>query len=138
MCGMEERFLHEYIDGSLEPLERIILEEHLGTCADCCRELNRLKIIDWDLQRLYSEEIIIPPELSGIRETVLEDCFAQVTDQHAGTGAISPRDIWNLQVATFNNSFRFISLLSAKSRKVKRESSKPGKKSALLRKIIGL
>ena len=138
MCQLEQKFLHEYIDGSLEPLERIILEEHLRGCLVCRQELNRLKIIDWDLHKLYEEEISIPPELVKLRQKVLKNCLSEETSQATNTGAISSSDIWNLQVATLNNSLKFITLLSAKSRNEKTKTPKPSKKSSLLRKIIGL
>ena len=47
---MHEKYsdlLHQYIDGALEPLENIILSEHLAGCQSCRRELNQLKLLDW-------------------------------------------------------------------------------------------
>lgn len=50
MCRMDPDVLQDYIDGTIEPLEKIVLEEHLRVCSDCRIELNRLKIVDWDKQ----------------------------------------------------------------------------------------
>ena len=138
MCQVEQNFLHEYVDGSIEPLERIVLEEHLRGCSACRQELNRLKIIDWDLHKLYEEEISTPPELVKLRQIVLNNCLTEEANQSTNTGAISSSDIWNLQVATLNNSLKFITLLSAKTKRVKAKEPKLSKKSSLLRKIIGL
>jgi anti-sigma factor RsiW len=41
-CGQVHK-IAAYHDGELPPEERVRLEEHLGTCADCSRELEGLR-----------------------------------------------------------------------------------------------
>ncbi|MDD3270171.1 MAG: zf-HC2 domain-containing protein [Syntrophomonadaceae bacterium] len=74
-CNFNQDLLHEYLDHELDPLMQIILEEHLAVCPDCQRELNQLKILDWDLR--FADQMEIPKEeLAKIRNRALEQCFA--------------------------------------------------------------
>lgn len=137
MCHMEEQLLQEYIEGSLLPLEKTILEEHLRHCDHCRKELNKLKIIDWDLRRAYQEELEIPAELSSLRENVLESCLAQAPCPTKQEKGITGKDIWQLQKNTLNNSVKFITLMAPNLRR-EQPAPKPHKKTSLFRKIIGL
>jgi len=138
MCQMEEHFLHEYIDGTLLPLEKTILEEHLRNCCQCRQELNRLKVIDWDLRRSYQEDIRIPAELSCLRHNILEMCFSDQAGQELPGKAITSKEIWELQKATLNNSLKFLTLMSSQLRREKHPAPKPRKRASFFRKIFGL
>jgi len=135
MCRMDENFLQEYIDGSLEPLEKIILEEHLRTCPACAKKLNGLKLIDWDLRQIFREEGELPAELSSLRAKTIRSCFSG--EQEQDSRGITSRDIWNIQLATFNNSLKFITLLAPFPKREKPPAPLQ-KKSPLWRKIMGL
>lgn len=74
-CNFNQDLLHEYLDHELDPLMQIILEEHLAVCPDCQRELNQLKILDWDLR--FADQMEIPQEeLKEIRHMILDQCFS--------------------------------------------------------------
>lgn len=77
MCDMNKELLHQYIDGDLSPVEKAILQEHINTCADCRRELNQLKLLDWNLR---FEEPALPPleDLARLRTHTLDACFAEL------------------------------------------------------------
>jgi hypothetical protein len=73
MCNFNKTLLHEYIDGELAPLEVQILEEHLKSCSECRKELNQLKILDWDLH--HQDAIEVPYEqLAQLRKSTFDDC----------------------------------------------------------------
>jgi anti-sigma factor RsiW len=69
--------LHQYIDGELGPLEKIILEEHLLSCPASRRELNQLKLLDWELK--HQPVIELPAELASCRMTALKAHMAAST-----------------------------------------------------------
>lgn len=73
MCNLNKALLQEYIDGELEPLEVQILEEHLKSCPECRRELNQLKILDWDLRN--QDSIQVPyQQLAQLRKSTFDNC----------------------------------------------------------------
>jgi anti-sigma factor RsiW len=103
---MHEKYtdlLQEYIDGALEPLEKIILAEHLADCHRCRRELNQLKLLDWDIKH---EPVIEPPaELSAYRMAALQTHLA---NEKAARKAAAPEERWSLQKQTMQYTFAFI------------------------------
>ncbi|MEN6459976.1 MAG: zf-HC2 domain-containing protein [Syntrophomonas sp.] len=74
-CNFDKELLHEYLDHELDPLLTIILDEHLAVCPECRKELNQLKILDWDLR--FADQFEIPGEqLKELRTRTLDRCFA--------------------------------------------------------------
>ncbi|MFZ5965650.1 MAG: anti-sigma factor family protein [Bacillota bacterium] len=70
-CNFDHFLLQEYLDGTIDPLEKIILEGHLKECVECRKELTSLKLLMWELEDM--DEIEIPEELSLIGEKVIEE-----------------------------------------------------------------
>ncbi|KXG73789.1 anti-sigma factor family protein [Thermotalea metallivorans] len=68
-CKFDEFLLHEYLDGTIAPLEKIILEEHLKSCTLCRKELTELKLLMWELESL--DEMDIPPDITLLRTKAL-------------------------------------------------------------------
>lgn len=140
MCNMDVRLLHDYIDGLMGPAEKIILEEHLRLCPTCRKELNRLKILDWDLGRFYGEELTVPVELPSLRQRVLEECAREEVLRLGDEGGFELKDVFSLQVSTFNNSLKFVGLIPGLrgNENIEKHKARKTKKKSLLRKIIGL
>ncbi|MCR4442706.1 MAG: zf-HC2 domain-containing protein [Peptococcaceae bacterium] len=136
MCKVSTEILNEYIDGTIDPLERVVLEEHLKSCPQCRGELNRLKIVDWEMRRFFNEDHEIPPELPLLTAVVLQACFKSEAEEAENKG-FSFKDAVELQVRNFRNSFKFLSLLPGINRPEK-ASLPPRKKKSVLRRIIGL
>jgi len=42
-CKVEDSLLQEYLDGMLDPLETLLLEEHVRICPECQVKLEQLK-----------------------------------------------------------------------------------------------
>ena len=105
---MHEKYsdlLHQYIDGALEPLEKIILSEHLAGCQSCRRELNQLKLLDWDMKH---EPVIEPPaELAAYRMAALQTHLAA---EKAFESSTATMDLWSLQKQTVQYTFAFINI----------------------------
>lgn len=74
-CNFDKVLLHEYLDQELDPLLTIILDEHLAVCPECRKQLNHLKILDWDLR--FADQFEIPgKQLRELRTRTLDMCFA--------------------------------------------------------------
>lgn len=101
-CKFNQELLHEYLDQELEPLLAIILEEHLAVCAECRKELNQLKILDWDLR--FADRIEIPKEeLKELRSKTLDQYFAaQEEDQ------ISVLDLYKIQTRALSYAVNYV------------------------------
>jgi anti-sigma factor (TIGR02949 family) len=70
-CAEAVRRLWEYLDGTVEVDQRVLVEEHLARCRTCCGELKFAK----ELRRFLaaSADEPIPPEvLRRLHDTIEE------------------------------------------------------------------
>lgn len=100
--------LNQYIDGELGPLEKIILEEHLLSCPASRRELNQLKLLDWELK--HQPAIELPAELAACRMTALKAHMAASTAGEKRQKSSVTKDLWRMQLRILQNSSSFISI----------------------------
>ncbi len=108
MCRKYYNMLQSFIDGELSQLELIILEDHLSSCRDCRKELNRLKVLDWDLKNQF-DEIQVPPELSETREKFMDEYLtSQKTKKGKSEKGI---DLWELQYRNLKKTLGFMRFL---------------------------
>jgi len=63
MCNMNKQLLYSYADDSIEPLEKIILEEHLKYCEECTDELIKIRNMEYELTTFDFEDKKIPLNL---------------------------------------------------------------------------
>ncbi len=107
MHGCPKTLLQHYIDRELLPSEKVLVEEHLRSCKNCRRELNRLKILDWDLHSM--PEIPVPGELSHVRHITLDRHFQRKGAGQGEKGARGPktRGVLQMQYHTFRYTLRF-------------------------------
>ena len=75
ICRLDKNFLYSYADGTIEPLEKIIVEEHLKYCSECNHELEEIKNMDRELETLKYDDIDIPDRLSLLSELIVENCM---------------------------------------------------------------
>ncbi|MGI6451152.1 MAG: anti-sigma factor family protein [Desulfitobacteriia bacterium] len=71
-CNFMQALLQDQLDGILDPLARIILEEHLKTCRKCRKESAELKLLFWDLNDKNNYEVNLPAELDTVKENLLQ------------------------------------------------------------------
>lgn len=81
-CNMDKKLLYSYEDGTIEPLEKIFVEEHLKYCSECNKELKIIKAIDSGLIGI-SENTVFPEKLSMIAELVAENCITQIENDES-------------------------------------------------------
>ncbi len=125
---MHDKFndlLQQYIDRDLDSLEAMILEEHLADCQACRRDLNQLKLMDWDLQ--HQPVAQLPPELAVIRAAAVKTCLAAV---RADKKSAPLAKTWHFQQHVLQHTFSFISynpVNHAVARSVKKTASVLGR-----------
>ncbi|MEN8908000.1 MAG: zf-HC2 domain-containing protein [Clostridiales bacterium] len=72
-CKIDNDFLQQYLDNTLDRLEKIILDEHIKKCSKCKTELTHLKLLMYELNSIVNDEIEFPTELNSIAENIIEN-----------------------------------------------------------------
>ena len=68
-CSFDQNLLQDYLENTIEPLEKIILIEHLKVCKKCRQELTELKLLYWEFNSL--PDIDLPEEVQSVKEAVM-------------------------------------------------------------------
>ena len=95
--------LQPYLDHDIEPLEKILLEEHLMSCSKCRAELNQMILLDWELN--HPQQIKVPAELSRRRKEVIKK---QLSLETAEGNEFEVKDVWRLQLKIFTLAAGFM------------------------------
>ena len=77
-CNMDEYYLYAYDDGTIDPLEKIFVEEHLKHCSKCRKQLEIIKSIEKNLSMI---QFPVPDRLSEISQMVAENCIESVENK---------------------------------------------------------
>ena len=78
-CDIDIDILQDYLEGTIDPLEKIFLETHISTCKRCRRELSELKLLFWDLSDKSNYEAELPVELDMLRDELIESVSDKTT-----------------------------------------------------------
>lgn len=100
-CKFDSDLLHEYLDDTIEPLEKLVLEEHLKGCRSCRRQLTELKLLFWELED--ADQIEVPSEVHLIHHRV-----AAALKEDLSTGNFSAKDLFSLQKNILDASCSFV------------------------------
>lgn len=73
-CKFDSYLIQMYIDKTIEPLEKVFVEEHLKVCKKCRKDLTQFKLLYYELENLEETEEV-PDELENIRNSVLDSIF---------------------------------------------------------------
>ena len=73
-CKFDSDLIQMYIDGTIEPLEKIFVVEHLKVCKKCRKELTQFKLLYYELENMEEPEEV-PEELENVRDIVLDNIF---------------------------------------------------------------
>lgn len=139
MCNLDKDLLQRYMDKDIDPLEKILLENHLLSCPQCRRDLNHLKIMEWDLNNIAIPKV--PKELTAVRNAALDKYLKTIDENET---SFEKKDIINLQYRNLKKTVSFINYLPGKKivenavRKAAAKSTRETKNKSLLSKIIGL
>jgi hypothetical protein len=79
-CKLDKQLLYSLADNTIEPLERIFVEEHLKYCAGCKKELELIKKLDKELNE-FEFEMPIPERLSTLSQLLVDNCISQMENE---------------------------------------------------------
>jgi len=82
-CKLDKFLLQDLLEGVIDPLEQLFVEEHLKSCKECRKELTELKLLFWDLNDKSNYDIALPAELDILKGTILEKVVGTVTKSPA-------------------------------------------------------
>ncbi|MCB2352928.1 zf-HC2 domain-containing protein [Clostridium estertheticum] len=76
-CKFDKELLYTFDDKTIQPLEKIFVEEHIKYCTDCQKDLKLITMIN---QNIKDELINIkfPDKLSTISQLVTENCISEM------------------------------------------------------------
>lgn len=89
-CKLDVTLLQDLLEGVIDPIEKLFVDEHLKTCKQCRKELAELKLLFWDLNDKTNYDISLPTELNSIKGALLEQ-FAGIPNTKKTTEII--RDV---------------------------------------------
>ncbi len=75
-CKLDVTLLQDLLEGVIDPIEKLFVEEHLKTCKQCRKELAELKLLFWDLNDKANYDTSLPTELEHIKGALLEEFAA--------------------------------------------------------------
>ena len=76
-CKFDKELLYAFDDKTIEPLEKIFIEEHIKYCTECQKDLRIIAVINENLK----DELIhieFPDKLSIISQLVAENCISEM------------------------------------------------------------
>ncbi|NLI91468.1 MAG: hypothetical protein GX434_04470 [Peptococcaceae bacterium] len=75
-CNLDVTLLQDLLEGIIDPVEKLFVEEHVKSCKKCRKELAELKLLFWDLNDRSNYDLSFPAELDQIKGALLEE-FAE-------------------------------------------------------------
>ncbi|HWQ73210.1 MAG TPA: zf-HC2 domain-containing protein [Desulfitobacteriaceae bacterium] len=78
-CKLDRVLLQDLLEDIIDPVEKLVVEEHLKICKECRKELTELKLLFWDLNNKSNYEIALPAEVDQIKDAILERAAGKVS-----------------------------------------------------------
>lgn len=78
-CKLDKKFLYSYADNTIDPLEKIFVDEHLKYCDECTKTLELIYRIDKNLSTM-DDDLVFPERLGSISELIAENCISQIEE----------------------------------------------------------
>jgi len=98
---VETSLLQDYLEKTIDPLEKIFIESHLNTCKQCRRELSELKLMFWELDNKGNYETEYPKELDTMGTDLIDTFLGKKLKS-------STRKVVDMQVNTLKISQKFL------------------------------
>lgn len=76
-CKIDKYLLYEYLDKTIDPLERIFLEQHIKECTHCRKDITQMKLLLWEMDEIKESEIEIPSDICKARDAALSNIFEE-------------------------------------------------------------
>jgi len=98
---MDASLLQDFLEETMDPLEKIFIESHLSTCKECRREVSELKLMFWELGNKSNYDIEYPKELDTMGTQLIDTFLGEKTKS-------TTREIVDMQVNTIKISGKFL------------------------------
>lgn len=98
---VDTSLLQDFLEKTIEPLEKIFVESHLNTCKQCRRELSELKLMFWELDNKGNYETEYPKELDTMGTNLIDTYLGKKSKS-------STRKVVDMQVNTLRMSHKFL------------------------------
>jgi hypothetical protein len=106
-CKFDKEIIQKYVDNTIEPLELIVLKEHIKVCQDCKFELDLMSKLENSMLNYFAElpEHQLP---ASFMDDVLGKCYE-------GRSPYSYRDVlsrtWKVNKSIVQNISRYASYM---------------------------
>lgn len=98
---IDDLLLQDYLEETIDPVEKIFVEKHLSICKECRRELTELKLLFWDLDNKSNYQIEYPEELNTFGADLINDFLDEKTK-------IGVKKVVDMQVNNIKMSGKFL------------------------------
>ena len=71
ICSLDRVLLEEYVDGMLNEIERLLVEEHIKSCDSCRKQLTEMKLLFWEIESISDRPIAFPDELGLLADKLM-------------------------------------------------------------------
>jgi|GEM_PF-6098054 len=106
-CNFDKEMIHKYLDNSMDPLEFIILKEHIAVCQHCKLELELMSKLE-DSMHQYFDSLPDNELLEDFTMKVLDQCYTE----HEKTGFVQGvAKAWKINKMIAANSVRYTDYL---------------------------
>lgn len=105
-CKMNIDLIQQYLEDTLSPVEKMLMEEHLRVCEGCRKELAEMKLLFFELEEFKESDIEIPSEVIQIRNKVINEYIST-----ANSHTYSLKDFMNTQKQAFGKAGVFLKFI---------------------------
>lgn len=106
-CKFDKNIIQKYIDNTIEPLELIVLKEHIAVCQDCKFELELMSKLE-DSMYQYFENLPDGDMLDAFSMKMLQECYKGTPYQNFKNGMVKA---WDINKAMVSNASRYAGYL---------------------------
>lgn len=104
-CSFDKGIIQKYIDNTIDPLELIVLKEHIAVCLDCKFELELMSKLDNSMYE-YFESLPSNKVLDEFSMNVLNECYTKSYSYKDGI-----IKAWEINKMVISNAARYTAYL---------------------------
>jgi hypothetical protein len=79
-CLFDKSIIQKYADDTIDPLELVFLKEHMNYCAECRKEAELAKKLEYKLEKFFVDD----PGMNNLDfmiENLVEDCMYELNNR---------------------------------------------------------
>lgn len=106
-CKFDKELIQNYLDNTIEPLELIVLKEHIAVCQDCKFELDLMSKLDSSMYE-YFDNLPNNEMLDEYSMNALNECY-ESSNSKSFIAKVSKT--WQINKMVISNASRYTSYL---------------------------